>query len=79
MPGSPAATASGPMPSPAAAFADYIAAKIEASRRQPYASKVFANEILHGAPQLDDYLARSGPPLGRGQGQGHRPLGRRAG
>ena len=41
---------------PAAAFADYIAAKIEASRRQPYASKVFANEILHGAPQLDDYL-----------------------
>ena len=41
---------------PAAAFADYIAAKIEASRRQPYASKVFANEILHGAPQLADYL-----------------------
>ena len=41
---------------PAAAFADYIAAKIEASRRQPFASKVFANEILHGAPQLDDYL-----------------------
>src|SRR5712675_1680277 len=33
-----------------------IMAKIEASRRQPYASKVFANEILHGAPQLDDYL-----------------------
>jgi TetR/AcrR family transcriptional regulator len=42
---------------PAAAFADYIAAKIEASRRQPYASKVFANEILHGAPHLGDYLA----------------------
>jgi TetR/AcrR family transcriptional regulator len=41
---------------PGAAFADYISAKIEASRRQPYASKVFANEILHGAPQLDDYL-----------------------
>ena len=41
---------------PAAAFADYISAKIEASRRQPYASKVFANEILHGAPQVDDYL-----------------------
>jgi TetR/AcrR family transcriptional regulator len=41
---------------PAAAFAGYISAKIEASRRQPYASKVFANELLHGAPQLDDYL-----------------------
>ncbi len=42
---------------PAAAFADYIAAKMEASQRQPFASKVFANEILHGAPQLSDYLA----------------------
>jgi TetR/AcrR family transcriptional regulator len=41
---------------PATAFGDYIAAKIEASQRQPYASKVFANEILHGAPQLSDYL-----------------------
>jgi TetR/AcrR family transcriptional regulator len=41
---------------PAAAFADYIAAKIEASRRRPYASKVFANEILHGAPEVEDYL-----------------------
>ncbi len=41
---------------PAVAFADYIAAKIEASRHQPYASKVFANELLHGAPQLSDYL-----------------------
>jgi TetR/AcrR family transcriptional regulator len=41
---------------PAKAFSDYIAAKIEASQRQPYASKVFANEILHGAPQLTDYL-----------------------
>src|ERR1700756_4957376 len=35
---------------PATAFTDYISAKMEASRRQPYASKVFANEILHGAP-----------------------------
>lgn len=41
---------------PAKAFADYIAAKIAASQHQPYASKVFANEILHGAPQLSDYL-----------------------
>jgi TetR/AcrR family transcriptional regulator len=46
-----------PEADPARAFADYIAAKIEASHRQPFASKVFANEILHGAPQLSDYLA----------------------
>jgi TetR/AcrR family transcriptional regulator len=43
---------------PETAFTHYIAAKIEASRRQPHASKVFANEILHGAPQLSDYLRR---------------------
>jgi len=41
---------------PATAFADYVSAKMEASRRQPYASKVFAHEILHGAPEVDDYL-----------------------
>ena len=41
---------------PANAFSVYIAAKIEASQRQPFASKVFANEILHGAPQVSDYL-----------------------
>jgi TetR/AcrR family transcriptional regulator len=43
---------------PATALAAYVAAKVEASRTQPYASKVFANEILHGAPQLADYLRR---------------------
>jgi TetR/AcrR family transcriptional regulator len=42
---------------PAAALRDYIAAKMAASQHQPFASKVFANEILHGAPQLSDYLA----------------------
>jgi TetR/AcrR family transcriptional regulator len=46
-----------PEADPATAFAEYVAAKVEASRRQPYASKVFANEILHGAPQVADYLA----------------------
>ena len=46
-----------PEADPATAFADYIAAKVEASQRQPFASKVFANEILHGAPQVSDYLA----------------------
>lgn len=41
---------------PAAALTAYIAAKVEHSRRRPHASKVFANELLHGAPQLKGYL-----------------------
>jgi TetR/AcrR family transcriptional regulator len=46
-----------PEADPTTAFTEYIAAKIEASQRQPYASKVFANEILHGAPHVADYLS----------------------
>jgi TetR/AcrR family transcriptional regulator len=45
-----------PEADPAQAFAAYIAAKVEHSRRRPYASKVFANELLHGAPRLRAYL-----------------------
>jgi TetR/AcrR family transcriptional regulator len=45
-----------PEADPAQAFAAYIAAKVEHSRRRPYASKVFANELLHGAPQLRGYF-----------------------
>jgi TetR/AcrR family transcriptional regulator len=45
-----------PEAAPAEAFTAYIAAKVEASRRRPYASKVFANEMLHGAPHSGDYL-----------------------
>ncbi len=41
---------------PAEALTSYIAAKLEHSRRRPCASKVFANEMLHGAPQLKGYL-----------------------
>lgn len=43
---------------PADAIAEYIAGKLYWSRVRPHASKVFANEILHGAPFLDSYLAR---------------------
>ncbi len=43
---------------PAAALGAYIAAKVEYSRRRPLASKVFANELLHGAPHIADYLRR---------------------
>ena len=45
-----------PEADPAQAFAAYIAAKVEHSSRRPYASKVFANEMLHGAPQLRSHL-----------------------
>jgi TetR/AcrR family transcriptional regulator len=48
-----------PEADPAQAFAAYIAAKVEHSRRRPYASKVFANETLHGAPQLRSYFRRA--------------------
>ena len=43
---------------PAEAIADYVAGKLYWSRARPNASKVFANEILHGAPFLEAYLAR---------------------
>jgi TetR/AcrR family transcriptional regulator len=43
---------------PSEVVAEYIAAKLNWSRVRPNASKVFANEILHGAPFLKSYLAR---------------------
>jgi TetR/AcrR family transcriptional regulator len=43
---------------PAEVFAEYIAAKMRWSQTRPNASKVFANEILHGAAFLDGYLSR---------------------
>jgi TetR/AcrR family transcriptional regulator len=43
---------------PAEVFAEYIAAKMRWSQTRPNASKVFANEILHGAAFLDGFLSR---------------------
>ena len=43
---------------PATALADYVRVKIEASRTRPLASRVFANEVLHGAPQIERFLSR---------------------
>ena len=34
----------------------YIRSKIRMSRENPKASRLFANEILHGAPAITDYL-----------------------
>lgn len=42
---------------PAKALAHYIAAKIDSAREQPLASRVFANEIIHGAPHLEKFLS----------------------
>lgn len=43
---------------PGEVLAEYIAAKMRWSKERPNASKVFANEIVHGAPFLDGYLSR---------------------
>jgi TetR/AcrR family transcriptional regulator len=42
---------------PAEAIGAYIAAKMHWSRTRPLASKVFANEVIHGARRIDDYLS----------------------
>ena len=41
---------------PLAALEQYIRAKMRFSRTHPDASRVFANEILHGAPEIGGYL-----------------------
>ncbi len=47
-----------PAASPAEGLAAYIRAKLAYSRTRPYASKVFANEVLHGATHLHSYLGQ---------------------
>lgn len=46
-----------PEAEPATALAAYIRAKMRWSRERPEASRVFANEVLHGAPYLRSHLA----------------------
>lgn len=43
---------------PAEALEGYIRAKVTYSRTNPMASKIFASEILHGAPVLSNYLKK---------------------
>jgi TetR/AcrR family transcriptional regulator len=45
-----------PQDDPAEALTAYIHAKLTYSRTNPLASKIFANEILRGAPLLKNYL-----------------------
>lgn len=41
---------------PKEALTDYIRAKVMYSKEDPDASRIFASEIIHGAPILNDYL-----------------------
>jgi TetR/AcrR family transcriptional regulator len=41
---------------PIAEISRYILAKMDLSRRKPSASRLFANEILHGAPAISGFL-----------------------
>ncbi len=45
-----------PQADPKAAIEQYIRAKMALSRQRPHASKVFANELLHGAPVVKTLL-----------------------
>ncbi|SEQ02751.1 transcriptional regulator, TetR family [Amphritea atlantica] len=42
---------------PATVLEQYIRAKIRVSQQHPHASKVFASEIMHGAPHLPEDIA----------------------
>ena len=41
---------------PAEALGRYIAAKMDLARTRPQGSRIFASEILRGAPEIQDYL-----------------------
>ena len=43
---------------PRVALAQYIRAKMHLTATRPDASRVFANEVLHGAPEIGPYLRR---------------------
>jgi TetR/AcrR family transcriptional regulator len=45
-----------PEAEPAAALAHYVRAKMRFSRLYPDASRVFANEVIHGAPEIGEFL-----------------------
>lgn len=43
-------------PGPVEGIGAYIEAKMDISRNHPYGSKVWASEVMHGAPVIQDYL-----------------------
>lgn len=48
---------------PLEAFENYIRVKMEYSRTRPFASKVWANELISGAPHIGPYLEERLKPL----------------
>jgi len=42
---------------PAQVLTEYLRTKVMLSKERPLASRIFANEIIHGAPVLKEYLA----------------------
>lgn len=54
---------------PAEALEGYIRAKVAYSKTSPLASKIFASEILHGAPVLSSYLKKDYREWLRGKAQ----------
>ncbi|WP_020593427.1 HTH-type transcriptional regulator RutR [Kiloniella laminariae] len=52
-------TALNPKGDPLEEISKYTALKLEMSRKNPTASRLFANEILHGAPMIEDVLKGS--------------------
>ena len=51
-----AATSFDNAPDPASGIGAYVDAKMDISRRHPHGSKVWATEVMHGAPVIQDYL-----------------------
>lgn len=51
-----AAEAMDDAPGPVEGIGAYIEAKMDISRRHPDGSKVWASEVMHGAPVIQDYL-----------------------
>ncbi|RQR31529.1 MULTISPECIES: TetR/AcrR family transcriptional regulator [unclassified Burkholderia] len=47
---------------PVEAIASYVRAKMDLSRRRPLGSKVWANEIIHGAAHMQDILSERVKP-----------------
>ena len=66
-----------PEADPRAALEAYIRAKMAFSRDRPDASRVFANELLHGAEELGALLAHRPARAGAPQGPRDRRLGGR--
>jgi TetR/AcrR family transcriptional regulator len=65
-----------PEADPKTAIEAYIRAKMALSIARPHASRVFANELLHGAPMIKALLITDSAPVGTEQVGRHRAMDR---